>query len=1135
VEAGRINSVSDLATRPTGLKRYFDSWWSQVSGSTGDGAVKYLLRYLLVALGPIDRDDLVDISQSDELDGMSFERALEKVRRVVVGNNEVGYALSQRRFRDYLTRELIKEEELRPHLDQLLQYCASHRGKPSRYVLQYFGQHLAQSGSWSELCGLVKLRTWYASHLSFDPTGGSFLRDVELAAGASAEANAVAVQQEERCPAIAEGVHAALVIASLHTRARSVGSKLLAALLDAGLLTPSRLLSMAQNNPNDASKARIIATLAPHSAALIGEALELARSITEKDAKCSALLALRQAVVADRGSQLVLEAWDLAKTVEDPASRATCLAAVASELPEPERSQALAQGFEAASEVEQHDERADAGIALLSAAPESSSDEVVDRALTAAVAIDDPSKRTQRISALAAAAPKRRAAELAHAAVSAARQIVDLSERIEKINCLLGVLDSSERAPVENEVLATIGGLVASQKVRAVADFIATDPTVSGASKLLDEALAIVRDLPESGEQYELFGKLAAAATPDRADLILEEAIRSVEALADAEHKVWGLTALAQNLTGDLRRRALGKGLNAARQIADLNRRAVWLFSLAPQLDGVSRQAALQEAFAWPGGFAAVAGKLDDGLESTLLMLTLADRLLGPPRALAIQDALTFAKEIDDNLNRATALVAVIPYLDNTERERVIEEAFAAALAVEEDVHKADILAALTPWMQGERREGAIEYGVSAALRIDEEAVASTTFTLLADGEDAAQKGPWTFHARARPLFRLAAAASGAQQERLTKQARDALFNLEQRRQALVLKVVAEALPEAAVCDLLGDIRSTQSAEWRRQVLVALLDRWEEITSPEEALARAKSMGKGWLPVPQVEVQPGRSSQVQRLAAEEDAADSKEVSVRHGHAEYYVTAAFRLTENGMEDGLTVRPAEGEKWPSDAAEHEITANVRSQAIEECLSRMSRDEVDRTLNDAEAWCTDTWQQAKVALISRLLNLECLPAALEAVKANWGNEPPPQMLAALVPHLQTLDGEALLPRALHLARQRETSAERAALLAMLAVYIDGPTKPMVCNEVLRETCAALADGSWQDGFALKPDQISSASRSALHTAWLAVLGQKPRFREKTLTLLAAFWPIAEALGGENVTGDGARALKDIVCWWP
>ena len=189
----------------------------------------------------------------------------------------------------------------------------------------------------------------------------------------------------------------------------------------------------------------------------------------------------------------------------------------------------------------------------------------------------------------------------------------------------------------------------------------------------------------------------------------------------------------------------------------------------------------------------------------------------------------------------------------------------------------------------------------------------------------------------------------------------------------------------------------------------------------------------------------------------------------------------------------------------------------------------------INAAAAWRNDSWQEAKVALVSRLLTLGCIPAALEAISSNWSNEPPPQILAALVPHVKTFGGEALFPRALRAARLCATSGERAAILSTLALDASGPDKLAVCNELLSEVCASVADDTLQKGFALKADHISIVSRSSLYTAWLAVLGQKPRFREKTLTLLGSFWPAAEALGGDQVTKDSARALKGAVSWWP
>jgi hypothetical protein len=146
IREGKINSIEKLAQRPSGLDGYWDEWWQEVSHSIGP-PVKDLLGYLLVALGPIPESELVDISEEDALDGLSFEHDVEPVRRFLAGN-ERGLALSHPRFHDYLLqpkKPKLSPGEQRRYRDRLIAYCADWPETRSAYALRHYLSHLAEA------------------------------------------------------------------------------------------------------------------------------------------------------------------------------------------------------------------------------------------------------------------------------------------------------------------------------------------------------------------------------------------------------------------------------------------------------------------------------------------------------------------------------------------------------------------------------------------------------------------------------------------------------------------------------------------------------------------------------------------------------------------------------------------------------------------------------------------------------------------------------------------------------------------------------------------------------------------------------------------------------------------------------
>lgn len=141
----RTTSAEDLRSRPAGLTAYFDEWWKEVASSATEARVRDLLGYLLVSKGPLARADLTGISDVDDLDGWTFETALEPVRRFVIGDAVSGYSLCHHRFQTYLSTTRLQEQDQQPYRARLLRWAEDWRTHRSRYALAHFVTHLVDA------------------------------------------------------------------------------------------------------------------------------------------------------------------------------------------------------------------------------------------------------------------------------------------------------------------------------------------------------------------------------------------------------------------------------------------------------------------------------------------------------------------------------------------------------------------------------------------------------------------------------------------------------------------------------------------------------------------------------------------------------------------------------------------------------------------------------------------------------------------------------------------------------------------------------------------------------------------------------------------------------------------------------
>ncbi len=146
VAKGDIATIDDLRRQPKGLQIYIRTWWKDLQNTATEPAIQCLISYLAVAMGPIMRADLVDIEDDDALTGLSFDTALEKLERYVVGDPaDTGIAFAHWRLKNFVSTEVFTASELAKAEAKLTSWCDRWRDHYSRYALvKGVAHHLAQ-------------------------------------------------------------------------------------------------------------------------------------------------------------------------------------------------------------------------------------------------------------------------------------------------------------------------------------------------------------------------------------------------------------------------------------------------------------------------------------------------------------------------------------------------------------------------------------------------------------------------------------------------------------------------------------------------------------------------------------------------------------------------------------------------------------------------------------------------------------------------------------------------------------------------------------------------------------------------------------------------------------------------------
>jgi hypothetical protein len=605
----RITSLADLEKEPSGLDEYLRQWWEEVSRVTGEQAVQDLLGYLVVSRNGLTRDDLINLSDTDALNGTNLDRTIGLVARYVVGGDRAGYALAHPRFKAFVAVQKVTESDQRRYRDLLIRYCGRWPRQKIPYAIGHYAVHLAEAGLLEELHALVSGGEegipWADEHFRMEGSHAGYLRDLDLAW----------TRAEDTGPTgAARRVRYALIKSSIRSRTDKLTPELVGNLIGAGVWDHGTALAHVDHIPNELQRSAAVVSIA----GLLSEkdllaAWSIAKEIADQGHSSAALLGLAPYLPAELKGRLL----DDLGAVENEWTRAGSLWKVIRHLSPGLEREALAK----AVAIQNETARASLICSLVGHLPAGLQEE----ALSAVSEIKDERVRAGALSRLVMLLPD----GLRLMAYAGVAEIQSEVLRAKALNGLaehfpgpirfgmltrLSDLDGARRSPLAlAEVLLELRGYLHEEDRKALREWMVDlnkslagygweepDEHAEAAIRFEGEFARVLEVVPNalpgdlkekvldaarSKEAARYLTALGLLGVPESLPPSLQpEALEAIRSIGDGVARVHALAGILRYLEGTTRDKVARAALALVPEVADERRRAEVLCRLAPRL-----------------------------------------------------------------------------------------------------------------------------------------------------------------------------------------------------------------------------------------------------------------------------------------------------------------------------------------------------------------------------------------------------------------------------------------------------------------------------------------------------------------------------------------------------------------------
>jgi len=560
------------------------------------------------------------------------------------------------------------------------------------YLYDHLTYHLEAVYAKDELKALFADQHWLSVRLPHrNYTYDGYLEDLSLAWNSADIETRQQIEANREPTAFAECIRYILIHTSINSIAKNYVPELIERAIEAELLEPSQVLSLAvkvremkkqvkiylavlsKGKLNQDQQKKLQNLVLQHALALEDKSLRLRIEI---------LIALVPRLEGDQRTHVLEQVlqdifdpdneWEDTELFYNDYFRAKLLVTLAPHLSIEQHSQALKQIFEDTSTLDKR-LRAKMFIALVPYLSSEQRIHTLEQAFQDTLALDDNGLRVEVFSILT---PYLSDEQRAHALEQAFQDAL--------------LLEAGELRA--HALIALIPHLSETQQKQALEQAF--------------QHIAVADDRQQA--------QMLIAIAPYLTGTLLEKALQTALAIDYGGLRVEVLSILSSFLSGDLRTRALEQALqDALRDDAPELLRAVWLTDLVPYLIGEQRTRALEQALQ-----AIQKIYIDIDTFRVNPLAALAPHLGGT----LLERALQMTVVIHDEQERAASLTALAPHLSGDQRTYVLEQAYQLALTVPDPWARAESLAALAPHLSGDQQTHALEQAFQGDLAIREPA-----------------------------------------------------------------------------------------------------------------------------------------------------------------------------------------------------------------------------------------------------------------------------------------------------------------------------------------------------------------------------------------------------------------------------
>ena len=1037
-------------------------------------------------------------------------------------------------------------------IHEFLQAQLPDRAAPHRQILEHWGDpltltdayrtthvvwHMAQARQTTPLLALVDNPEWHAAQLGRDPSGSTYLNDLDHAWSAASETDrATLAQPGGVAPLLAWEIRCALIAASVQTSSGVIRSMLLVALVNAGLWTPREALASVRQNPHPNARGYGLTVLAAHlPEELITESAEIARGLHQPADASRTLAALVPFATRPDQAALASEALSLARTAGD----ATALASVGQVLPEPAKGEVLQEAWSAAIAIDDPDDRFRALSTLVGMLPVEHKAQLTDAVLEAARGIEEPVDRAyaliellERPNMLTA---KHRGSVIADA-WTASHEIEDPDDRYQYVLSMATFVaeerfDDVLRA-ASDWVHATDNPHYWAAAVAAVVSVAARAP--GSATEVLDE----VRDRVHSSSDVAKVVTMAAltrAQTESDWPAMLAEADDVINALPEAADRATVLIYLLDYVPDAFRDDVLQRMLAAARTIEPMAARARGLRTIALYFPELEQPALLREAHEITPMLTFYIKP--DSAEFVQSAVPLLPRVSSGNRKGMIDEVLAAARQITDPHDRGVTLGLILGSLMTGLQAEVAAEVVDAASYSTDDLEKGDCLTAAVPFLHGSERDHVLATAVTHVRDIDARVLATMKGVYSEEGIAELRESPAGALARARLFAALSSVAPPAERDGLVREALDEVYaNV---IQADAIAATLPYLPATAIRELLASPRTVLEDPLRIHALIAFLQKLAQGESPQAAHDQAIAIWGESIPAtvsaalapPTANTAAGGTPD--DVNAESPTGLSEGDTVTAEVISDFPGALWRLKpprEQIMRITLALPPH------LEPSRQRLEQSLLESYIDQSCAELPPDRTRGVLEEAAQFMTSPqWIRAIAALVGRLTELGDGDSAVDEVMALWGESQPARVFSAIEGLIEPDTRRRIADNSLRATWQIQDPWARADALAALLPYLADGEHDRARQCVEDAVYDRLKSDSSPDAVGQATELIGSLPPSRRLPLWQHALRAAARGTRRQLFLqLPGLIARAEGLGSHELYDQVAQTLVEIRHRW-